>query len=177
MTETLCEGHAPGHDLCCGKTSSPVEALPQSRNASMSRCGPIDADASVRTRSSSSGRLTTFPSASHAPAFFCATPACLRAVLAVLHGMLCALIAAGITHFCTRQTNCAGKLAAPGHIAGGQSANLRAVHVQCDTARHRFGIRLLQAGYSAVIAGVCASIAGVNTRFELLMCHCLLQSV
>src|SRR3569833_2792802 len=88
----------------------------------------------------------------HAPAFIRAAPASLRAILAMLHLMLGALVSAGIADFGAKLTQDVGEFAIPRHVAGRHSADLRAIHVQCDAARHNLHVLLLHAGSFAIVA-------------------------
>lgn len=65
----------------------------------------------------------------------------------------------------------AGTLAAARHIGGREAADLGAVDVERYAARHRLYILFLQARRGAVVAGLSASIAGIDAGLVLLMRH------
>jgi hypothetical protein len=113
----------------------------------------------------------------HAAAFRCATAACVRAFLAMSHLMLGAFFAAGFAHICANIANRGSEFASARHIAGGHAADLSAVHIELDAARHHFYIVLCQACRCAVIACGCARIALVDTGLELFMSHGNLLSI
>lgn len=109
--------------------------------------------------------------AGHAPAFVRTTATRLGARLAMFHLELCAFIPASLTQVGTGLANRTGKLAATRHIACSQAANLGAVHIQGNAARHRFQIRFLQTSGCAMVASICACIAGFDTGCKLFMGH------
>ena len=109
--------------------------------------------------------------AGHAPAFVRATTAGLCARLAMFHLEFCAFVAASVTQLCASLADRTGKFAAARHIAGRHAANLGAVHIQRNAARHRLRIGFLQTGGCAMVAGICARIAGFDTGCKLFMGH------
>lgn len=115
----------------------------------------------------------TYPwgAAGHAPTFVRATAAGLGACLTMLHLEFCTLIAARFAQFCASLADRTGKLATARHIARSHAANLGAVHIQRNAARHCLRIRFLQTGGCAMVAGICAGIAGFNAGGKLFMGH------
>lgn len=113
--------------------------------------------------------------AGYAPAFICATSAGLRTLLAVLRLVFGAFICASLAHLCAQMAYSGDELAAARHIGCCQAADLRAIHIQSNTARHHFYIVFLQAGGGAVIANIRTDITRFNTGFILLMSHGILH--
>ena len=107
----------------------------------------------------------------HPPAFIRATPAGLRALLAVIHAEPGALVCTCTANFSAHLANLGSKGAAPGHERRCRSANLGAIHIQTDAVRHAIGILLLQAGYGTVVTDHGALVTGFNTRLKRLMRH------
>lgn len=107
----------------------------------------------------------------HPAAFVSAAPACRCALLAMLGLMLSAFLAASIANVGARLANSRGKFTATRHVCRSHSANLCAIHVELNAARHFLDILFRQAGNGAVIAGSCAGIAFVDTGLKLFMCH------
>ena len=105
----------------------------------------------------------------HAAAFVRAAAAGLGAFLAVLGLMLAAFFAAGLAHIRARLANGGSELAAATHVGGSQAADLRAVHIKRNAARHHVDVLLPQARRSAVVAGDCAGMAGIDAGLKLLM--------
>jgi hypothetical protein len=62
-------------------------------------------------------------------------------------------------------------LAATSHVGRRESADLGAVHVERDASRHLADVLFLQAGGRAVIAGVCALVAGGNAGRVVVVGH------
>ena len=85
--------------------------------------------------------------------------------------VLCAFIAAGLANVGADRANCLGELAVPGHEAGGHPTNPCAVDIQRDAARHHLDVVFLQAGGGAMVACVCAGVAGIHAGSILLMSH------
>ena len=85
--------------------------------------------------------------------------------------MLCAFLAAGIAHVGADSTQGCGEFAAACHIAGRHAADLRAVHIERDAARHHFYIIFRQAGGRAMIARSGARITRIDTFLELFVRH------
>lgn len=81
----------------------------------------------------------------HPPALFGTLAASLGAALAVIHLMLGTFICARLANICAQATKRLGEFTVPGHIAGRDAANLRAIHVQLYTTRHAFNILFPQA--------------------------------
>jgi hypothetical protein len=109
--------------------------------------------------------------ADHTAAFVRATPASLGALLTMAHLIFRALVSTFVAEFGARLADRAGDLAASCHIARSQTADLGAVDIQGDAACHHFWVRLLQAGYRAVVARVRTDVAGVDTRLKQLISH------
>jgi len=104
----------------------------------------------------------------HAAALIRAAPASRGALLAMLMLMLAAL-------GCASVANLGAGLAQPGrigaaarHEADRQTANLGAIDVQGNAARHHFYVVFLQARCSTTVAGSGTFVAGVNTRLKVL---------
>jgi hypothetical protein len=89
----------------------------------------------------------------------------------MLHLMFRAFISTGVADFSASLAKNAGEFTASRHVTGSQAADLRAVHVQGNAARHRLDISLLQAGGCTIVAGVRAVIASFDTGFVLLLGH------
>jgi heterodisulfide reductase subunit A-like polyferredoxin len=83
--------------------------------------------------------------------------------------MLAAFFAAGLAHIRARLANGCSELAAATHVSGSHAADLRTVHIKRNAARHHFDVLLLQASRSAMVAGDCAGIAGIDAGLKLLM--------
>lgn len=103
-----------------------------------------------------SGRLR------HPPAFFSTLAASLRAALAVIHFVFGAFSCARLTDLCAKATKRLGEFTSSGHIAGGQAANLRAIHIQLYATSHALDVLFSEAGYGAVVALCSAGITCVN---------------
>jgi hypothetical protein len=58
----------------------------------------------------------------------------------MIHLMLRALVGAHRANISALPTNCASKYAAARHVCRGKPANLRAIHVERNTARHHLDI-------------------------------------
>jgi hypothetical protein len=114
---------------------------------------------------------------SHAATLFGTTTACGRAVLAMLHLMLAALIAARLAHLGANLTERRSEPAAPCHERSSHAADVRAVHVERDTSRHHLHVVFLQAGRRTHVAGVGTGIAGIDTRLIPLWHDVLLEWV
>jgi hypothetical protein len=125
---------------------------------------------SVRVRGLS--RQRTGPGrCSHAAAFGGASFAGLRALQAVIHRVLRALVAAGFADLCANGTDGARVFVAACHRRSREPANVRTFDIERDASGHRFDVGLLQAGCSAVLAGGGALVARVDAVSKLLMRH------
>ena len=121
----------------------------------------------------------------HAAAFRGAAPARLSALAAMLHlAVLGALFRARFAEVSAGLAYQAGPFAAARHVPARRTANGRAVDVERDASRHGFDVGLLQARNGAVIARLCACVAGINAGLELLLWHggppgksCLMQQM
>lgn len=106
------------------------------------------------------------------PAAFVGTPAaCLRALLAMVHLVLPAFVAAGFANISAKTAEFACHLAASCHIGSRDAADLRAIHVKRNTTRHHLYILLLQAGCGAMVACGRARITSFDTGLKLIDCH------
>jgi hypothetical protein len=85
--------------------------------------------------------------------------------------VLGAFFAACLAYVGAEFANVAGEFTIARHIAGRQSADSGAVHVQLYAPGHHLDVILFEACRSAVIARVRAFIAGLDTGLELLLCH------
>lgn len=110
-------------------------------------------------------------SAGHAAAFLGAAPAGLRALLAMCHLVAFALFAAGVAYVGAGLADHAGHFAAARHIAGRHPADVGAVDIECNAARHRLGVGFLQAGSRAVVACNGTGITAVDAGLILFMSH------
>lgn len=104
----------------------------------------------------------------HPPALLGARAALARALLAVLVLEPAAFLGAGFTDLGTDPANGPGKVAASGHHPGSQRTNVCTIAQQLHAPAALRGVRLLQAGRQALLAGLHAAVAGVNALFVLL---------
>jgi hypothetical protein len=107
----------------------------------------------------------------HAMAFFGAPLASRSAFLAVASLMLAALIAAGLANVGAELANLFGEFTAACHVGGRHAADLRAIHVERNTACHHLDILFLQAGCCAMVASNGAGVACIDAGLELLKSH------
>ncbi|WP_435531621.1 hypothetical protein [Ramlibacter aurantiacus] len=112
----------------------------------------------------------------HLPALVGAPPASLCTGLAVIHAVLGALISADLANLGTGTAHSLRVFARATHHGSGELANLRAVDVKRDAARHHPHILLLQAGGRTVVARFRAVIAGSYTAGEVLVWHEIAKS-
>jgi hypothetical protein len=96
------------------------------------------------------------------------------AILAMLHLVRGALVRAHVAQVSASLTDGAGGLTGARHHACGQSAQLGAVDVKGNAARHHLDVLFLQAGGRAHITRIRTIIAGFDTRLVLLLLHCSL---
>jgi hypothetical protein len=104
-------------------------------------------------------------------AFFCALLAGVRAVLAVIDAVLPALRAARLTDFRAQQAQLVRELRIAAHEGRGLPTKGGTVAIEPDAIDHARDIALLQAGTGAVLAVLGTGNTGIDTRFELMMCH------
>jgi hypothetical protein len=107
----------------------------------------------------------------HAAASLRTTPASLGALLAMRHLMLCALVTACRANIGALLADRDGELAAARHPGGGNTANLRTVHIQCNTACHRLDILFAKTSRRAKITCVSTGIASVHACPEFFVPH------
>jgi len=110
----------------------------------------------------------------HVAALLRAAAACRGAILAMLCLVAGTLVPAGFAEVGTQLAHLHCVLAGAAHELRGEPADRSALIVQCDTAGHHLGGRLLQAGRSAGVAGLGAFVASLNARLELILHHDLL---
>jgi hypothetical protein len=108
---------------------------------------------------------------SHLPALICAPTTRLRALLTVLVLMLAALVATRLADLCAQLAQLLGKVTAARHVAGCQSADCGAIHVEGDAARHHVDVLPLQTRGCAMVAGMCAAAASFDAGLVLLVSH------
>lgn len=111
----------------------------------------------------------------HATAFCSAATAGFGTLLAMRHGVLRALLAARFADVRAQCANVACTFTVARHRARGRSANLGAVNVEGNAARHRFHVGLLQARRGAVVARRRTLIACFDASGKLFMSHLVLQ--
>lgn len=85
----------------------------------------------------------------HAAALFDTAPAGGSAILAVLCLMLGALVIACLAYLGTELAKRSREITAPGHEGGSQTADLGAIHVEGNAARHHFDVVFIQASRRA----------------------------
>lgn len=107
----------------------------------------------------------------HSAAFLGATPASLRAGLAVVVLMLRAFVAAGLAYLRAQLAQLLNEVTATRHAGCRESTDGSAVHVQRDAPRHHLDVFFPQARGCAVVTGVGARVAGVDTSLVLLVRH------
>lgn len=89
----------------------------------------------------------------------------------MIHLVFCALITAGLAQRGAELADCGRVPAVAGHDTSGQAANLRAIHIERDTAGHGGDILFLEARCRAKIACICTAVANINTALELHIVH------
>ena len=107
----------------------------------------------------------------HLAALFCATPARLSTLLAMVRLVLGAFVAAKLANIRAELADLLGAFAAARHVRGGEPADCGAVDVERDAARHHLHVGLLKTSRGAVVAGIGAGVACVDAGLELLVCH------
>jgi len=107
----------------------------------------------------------------HATAFVRAFATRGRALAAVIHRVSFAFLRADVAHVRAEAADRGCELAASAHEAGGRATNLRAVDIECDTARETFDVLFLKAGRCAVVAGDGAVVARVDAGLHALVSH------
>jgi len=108
---------------------------------------------------------------SHRATSLRAAAAGLRALLAVIHLVLRALCFARSADIRALPAKCSGELAAARHAGSGKPADLGAVHIQRNAARHHLDIVFGEACSRTVIAGPGACIAGIDAVLESFVSH------
>src|SRR4051812_48211171 len=104
----------------------------------------------------------------HLAALIGAAPASLGALTAMVHlAVLRAFLGARLADRCTAFADIAGALTAARHICSRQAANLCAIDIQRNAARHALHIRFTEAGGSAMAAGFRTGIAGIDAGLKL----------
>ena len=99
------------------------------------------------------------------------------AFFAMLHGVLCALVTAGLADVGAHAANGFCMSAAPSHRTDGGRTDRGTVHVKGDALRHRLDVLLLQTRGCTVIACDIAGIASFDARIELLVRHLIFPLV
>ena len=84
--------------------------------------------------------------------------------MAMLHRMLAAFLAAGVTEVGAQAAEGRGHLAVARYEAGGHPAQLGAIDIERDTARHHLRGIFVQAGAGTAVAGIGAGVARVDAR-------------
>jgi hypothetical protein len=107
----------------------------------------------------------------HAAAFLGAMAASLRAGLAVVVLVLRAFVAAGLAYLRAQLAQLLNEVTATRHAGCRESTDGSAVHVQRDAPRHHLDVFFPQARGCAVVTGVGARVAGVDTSLVLLVRH------
>jgi hypothetical protein len=107
----------------------------------------------------------------HLPARFRAFPAGFGALLAMIHRVFSALLAARVTDFCAQRANAFREFGAARHLAHRQRTDIRATAVELDAARHHLHFLFVQAGGRAVFARLHALVTGFNTGFIVFVRH------
>jgi hypothetical protein len=97
-------------------------------------------------RTQHASNATHLYSGSHALALRSAAAASVRAALTMLHPVPTAFGGAGVAHVGAQRTQGGSPFAVSRHECGGCSAELRAVDIKRNAARHRPHIGFLQAG-------------------------------
>lgn len=105
--------------------------------------------------------------ARHGPAGIRAAAARLRALLAVIHPVLPAFVAACLADVGALPAQRHGKCAAARHVRRGKPANLGTVDIQGNAARHHLDVVLGQAGGRAVVARGGAGVTGINAFLKV----------
>ena len=87
------------------------------------------------------------------------------------HVVFGTLVAARLTDVGTKAANSLGMLASTCHHRRRKCADIGAVHIQRNAARHHLDVGLLQTRGDAVVAGGSASVAGVDAGLVFLVGH------
>jgi hypothetical protein len=119
-------------------------------------------------------RLLPHLRARHAATLLGATPAGLRAFLAMTHRVPVAFLRACVADARAELARVGRELAAARHVRYCETADVRAIDVQADAARHLGDVGFLEARRGAVIAGERTFVAGVDAGFEVLVGHIVL---
>lgn len=108
----------------------------------------------------------------HAPAFLGAAPTRVGTQATVLHlAVLRAFLGAGIADLGAGFADSARTFAGARQVSGSQAADLGAVDVERNAARHRLHVFFSQARSGAVVAGLRTGVAGGDAGLELVMGH------
>jgi len=124
----------------------------------------FDTDDGPGARPMSGGRA-------HLPACRGAVATGLRATLAVVHLVLTAFLGAGRADVGAQGAELGRELTAARHEARRQAADLGAVDVRRNAARHHLDIVFAKTGSGALVTGQRARIAGVYTFLEIFVGH------
>jgi hypothetical protein len=89
----------------------------------------------------------------------------------MLGSMLLTLSAAGVTDQGAHAANITSKVSFAGHERRCQAANGGALSVEQDAIPHHIDFLLTQTSCGAMIAGICAGVAGGNTIGEFALSH------
>jgi hypothetical protein len=114
--------------------------------------------------------------ACHSLASIRAAAACFSALLAMVHLVFSAFVAACPADLRALPAECGREFAPTRHIRGGNAANLRAIHIHRNAARHHFDVLFGEACSSAMIACGSACVAGIDACLKVLVSHDLLQN-
>jgi len=93
----------------------------------------------------------------------------------VLYLMLGALVTACLAHLGTKLAKRSCEITTPGHEGSSETADLGAIHVERNAARHHFDVVFMQAGRRAHVACVGTGVASFDTRLILLLHDVLLE--
>jgi hypothetical protein len=108
---------------------------------------------------------------SHAAALFGAAAARLRTAPTMLHLVARAFVCARVADVSADLAYEGGELAAARHVRRREPAELSAIDIKRDAARHFLHVLLLQALGGAVAASFRAVVAGLNAGLELFVGH------
>ena len=92
-------------------------------------------------------------------------------MLAVIHWMLSTFVGAGLADVGAQGAELGRELTAARHEARRQAADLGAVDVGRNAARHHLDIVFAKAGSGALVTGERTRIAGVDTFLEIFVGH------
>jgi hypothetical protein len=107
----------------------------------------------------------------HQTAFIRATAAGLGAQAAMFQRVLGAFFRAHFADLGANPPNVIDHFAVAGHVCSCQTTDLRAVHIQLDTACHLVHILFRETGYGALITGIGAIVARLDAGSKLFMNH------